>query len=249
MMKIFKQIIIFLIILNFNQVSSLYCSAGILPYAVKDGKVFLLLGRSQHRRGGPEVFGDFGGRVEGQESYINTAAREGSEETLKLFGVKERLEKNLQNVSDNHIFIWDKNGKNHYYCYLLKVPYVSPEIFLNVQESSLFSDRKYQEISAFAWVDAEELLKEFNNIKGVTKDNWRDVCKISVKVEDGEERIDGTRKSISGKKVHLFNWFVRTLMVGKIKSSNLKWPYLVIDQIVQENSQKQKSAGWWPWGS
>ena len=88
--------------------------AGVLPYADFHGKTVILLGMDCHRRG---FWIDFGGESNGQETRIETAAREFSEETMFcLF----RTVPEVENILKESVPI----VSNGYYMYPLHVPFI-----------------------------------------------------------------------------------------------------------------------------
>jgi len=62
--------------------------AGILPVALYQGTLFLLLGQERFNN----LWCDFGGRAKKRENTFDTAVREGSEELNGLFGTEKELE-------------------------------------------------------------------------------------------------------------------------------------------------------------
>lgn len=83
---------------------------GILPYAIKDGKVLLLLGREVHIPGwdGSNLWAPFGGGVDPGESVYAAALREGYEETMGMFGSVAELRKRVGRGAHTR---W-KHGRN-----------------------------------------------------------------------------------------------------------------------------------------
>ena len=89
--------------------------AGVLPIAIHNKKVYLLLGKEHDSN----EWSDFGGGAENGESLYNTAIREGVEELNGFFGGETSLKNRLR---DNGITTL--NGKKMYYrSYLFEVEY------------------------------------------------------------------------------------------------------------------------------
>ena len=64
--------------------------AGILPTAIHKGKRYYLIGReSKFPESG--LYADFGGHKDKGESILNTAIREGFEETIGIIGDKKKI--------------------------------------------------------------------------------------------------------------------------------------------------------------
>tara|TARA_Y100000996_G_C22508157_1_gene637298 strand:- start:682 stop:1155 length:474 start_codon:yes stop_codon:yes gene_type:complete len=91
--------------------------AGILPFAFHKGDVYFLFSREHDKNSNNgRGWSDFGGKKEGNEKYIETAAREGWEESSGFLGNKTTV-KNL--VKQNYGYI-DIGG---YRTYLVEIPY------------------------------------------------------------------------------------------------------------------------------
>lgn len=92
--------------------------AGILPYAIHNDKLYFLLGR-ENPGSDPKknnLFSDFGGGTEKNETPEQTAFREFTEETM---GIYEHLDITLD----------EKQSYNNglYYQYMVKIPYSEAE--------------------------------------------------------------------------------------------------------------------------
>ena len=70
--------------------------AGILPVALHNDKLYLLFSREFKKRNGKEDWRDFGGTPENNETSMETAVREGWEESMGFLGSKKDI-KNLIN--------------------------------------------------------------------------------------------------------------------------------------------------------
>jgi len=66
--------------------------AGILPTAIYNNKLYFLFGK-ENRFADTPGFSDFGGGTDNQESFMETAIREGTEEMTGFLGSKEELER------------------------------------------------------------------------------------------------------------------------------------------------------------
>lgn len=99
--------------------------AGILPVAIHNKKIYLLLGKEKDTH----VWSDFGGGKENNETHIETACREGAEELNGFIGsqtsIKEQIRKNGITVINN--------GSKTYRSYLFEIAYDSslPNYFNN----------------------------------------------------------------------------------------------------------------------
>jgi 8-oxo-dGTP pyrophosphatase MutT (NUDIX family) len=71
--------------------------AGFLPVSLKDGKLYFLFGEERQRPGETaRGWADFGGGPEKNETNIETASREGSEELTGLLGNYNKIKKMIK---------------------------------------------------------------------------------------------------------------------------------------------------------
>lgn len=157
-MKLFEQswsLLLSFVLLFFVHYSFLAVPAGVLPYSVYQGKHVILLGVDHHR---PGFWMDFGGKDEWNETSIETAAREFSEESMfSFFSHKSEVRRKLKSVTP----IVSSNG---YHMYPLAVPFIED---LNKLYKELWADRidtciyRHVEKIDYAWVYADDLKKAF----------------------------------------------------------------------------------------
>jgi len=69
--------------------------AGILPTTIYKGKLYFLLGKENKYEKNEPGWSDFGGGTDNNESFLQTALREGSEELTGFLGDKNELRKIL----------------------------------------------------------------------------------------------------------------------------------------------------------
>ncbi len=126
-----------------QQTHSSFHGAGILPYRFKDGHLEFLIGKESAGYH-PNTWSDFGGKPERGERPIQTAAREGAEETGEILGSQSTLERRLKQAP----CIGSK-----YVMYLLEMNdhRVTPGAFNRARH-----DREKSEI---AWVKADDLFR------------------------------------------------------------------------------------------
>ena len=133
-------------------------SAGILPYTIRDGVIYYLLGRDWRDEG----WSDFGGKVEEKDVTISdTAMREFYEETMGSVLSRDQLE---------HKFIGQQNKKqiksvtlngSPYYMYFVEVEDDNYgkyfEKTYNFMRWVRFNDSKYLEKCEISWFESNEL--------------------------------------------------------------------------------------------
>ncbi len=142
-MHINKKIVLtFVFILIHISLVSPKGAAGILPYTIKDNNLIFLIGLDASRKniGG---WTDFGGTQEGNESDLETAIREGSEETI---GVIKDLKQRTKTSWDKG-YVFKKKG----YCgIVVHVPYIKAKVFHQARNKSTLAVER--EKVGFAWV-------------------------------------------------------------------------------------------------
>lgn len=130
-------------------------SAGILPYAVENGEILILLGHNSYR----QSWEDFGGKREQNETPWQTARREFTEETKYAF---PKL------LEDPTIFYIQNGMRKPYFMFFVKVNYI-PATTLNQNVRS--GDEKTE----FAWVRATDLynaiINDYQSVQDVTGKN------------------------------------------------------------------------------
>ena len=84
-------------------------ASSILPVAIHKGNLYFLFGKENQMEDSAKGFSDFGGGVEGNETIMETALREGSEELSGFLGdskaIKALLQRGVYKLSHkNYIF-------------------------------------------------------------------------------------------------------------------------------------------------
>jgi len=102
---------------NENQIAY---AAGILPYAVYNGRVVFLLGKDAQ----DALWSDFGGKYETKDkNEIETAMREMTEETCGCVMDMRALRMRMSFHCNYHMLQSTTQSKHPYYMYLLQVPF------------------------------------------------------------------------------------------------------------------------------
>ena len=71
---------------------------GVLPVAIHKGKLYFLFSREYiNSKDDGGLWSDFGGSKDNNETYFETALREGYEESDKIIGSKENIKKLMKN--------------------------------------------------------------------------------------------------------------------------------------------------------
>lgn len=96
-------------------------SAGIMPYTIVNGTIYLLLGKDKYERS----WADFGGKVEKSDDneIAATAAREFDEETLGSIVPYYHMIQKLRNMPVESIIKSTTLNGSPYYMYVIQIPY------------------------------------------------------------------------------------------------------------------------------
>jgi hypothetical protein len=97
--------------------------ASILPITIHDGKILFLFGKERNIDENPG-WSDFGGGKDANESFIETACREGAEEITGFLGEKNDIKKMLSKYGTFNIDHTDPSGKyGTYRCHICPIKY------------------------------------------------------------------------------------------------------------------------------
>ena len=155
---------------------------GILPVAIHKGKIYFLFSREWIKSkddGGK--WSDFGGSREGDETYRETAIREGYEESGGFLGSKN----NIKNLVDNHTLL--NVTKNGYSCYLVLIDYDAslPKRFRNkfkkVLDSKPHMVKKHNglyEKDMLRWYSYEDMKSKYKMFRPWFKSIVKEIMKI-----------------------------------------------------------------------
>jgi hypothetical protein len=166
--------------------------AGILPTCIHNGKLYFLFGKENKYNDTPG-WSDFGGGTEKNESYLDTAIREGTEELTGFLGSKKELADKLRNGNYSLDLLYAKNAKP-YRMHLFHIPYDEklPFYYNNNQkflqknlDPEVIKKTKIFEKAEIRWISIDELPRMKNKMryffKGVVDlliDNQNDIIKF-----------------------------------------------------------------------
>ena len=145
--------------------------AGILPTTIFNGKLYFLFGKENKYADTPG-WSDFGGGTDNNETFMETALREGSEELTGFLGDKSHLKKLLSKGT----FIIQNDPK--YKMFLFALPYDSQLPFYynnNYQflekklDENILKTSKIFEKSEIKWVCIDDLIKMKNKFRSFFK--------------------------------------------------------------------------------
>ena len=145
--------------------------AGLIPISKFNNKLYFLLGKDLAY----QKWSDFGGKAENNELSLDTAVREGYEETNGFLGSKEKIKNNIE-VTNLPIF---KTNNNRHSCYLMNIKYqkelpnymTNNYNFIKDNAPSLVDNHHngLYEKDHIAWFTIDEL-KNFSEFRSYFKD-------------------------------------------------------------------------------
>jgi hypothetical protein len=142
---------------------------GILPTTIYKNKLYFLFGKENKYADTPG-FSDFGGGTENNESYLQTAIREGGEELTGFLGSDDELSKMLKKRGTYNI---NNDGNYRMHIFFMKYDEALPHYYNNNQrflqkrlEPEIIKKTKIFEKAEIRWFCIDELLprkKEFRS--------------------------------------------------------------------------------------
>tara|TARA_B100001093_G_scaffold519549_1_gene609070 strand:- start:1816 stop:2304 length:489 start_codon:yes stop_codon:yes gene_type:complete len=144
--------------------------AGILPFTIYKNKYLFLMGREFRTNPNNKdngLWSDFGGASDKDETYKETAIREGFEETEGFIGNKKDIEKLIKNNTITEITI------NKYKTYIVYIDYDNNIVskyrdnFLRVEKNNpeLLCKNGSYEKDMIKWMDVKYLKKNKNKFR------------------------------------------------------------------------------------
>jgi len=182
---------------------------SILPATIHNNKVYLLFGKERNIDENPG-WSDFGGGTEKGETFIETAAREGSEELTGFLGDVRDIKK-LLNKFGTFDIDYKSSGYTTYRCHifpmsydnLLTIYYNNNQKFLQKRlDPKVIRDTKFFEKTQIRWFSLDELKKHkkqfrsfYKNVVDLILDNKPNI-EIFVRKSLGKELKNKTRINI-----------------------------------------------------
>ena len=142
--------------------------AGILPTTIYKNKLYFLFGKENQYEDYAPGFSDFGGGVDSNESFFQTAIREGGEELTGFLGSDKDIKKMLNKYGTYNIDYVTDNKKNTYrehifpmeYDPLLVYYYNNNQRFLQKRlDPRVIKKTKIFEKAEIKWVCVDDIMK------------------------------------------------------------------------------------------
>lgn len=142
--------------------------AGILPVVLHNSVLFFLMGKERHNN----LWCDFGGSHNPNESIFDTAIREGGEELNGLMGINEKLQ---NNVKKNLITEITTKNNPSYTSILFKTEY-DPNLVTSFTNINTFAETYFPNLidnhhnglfekTQVKWFTIDELIKNNNKFR------------------------------------------------------------------------------------
>jgi hypothetical protein len=181
--------------------------AGILPMTLIGNKVYFLFGKENKFETSAPGFADFGGGSEKNETYLNTALREGSEELTGFLGDERQLAKLLKKYGYKTLEL--KQSESIYKSFAFPIEYDSQLTFYynNNQrfiqqklDDEVIKNTRIFEKSEIKWFCIDDLKKVKINVQ------FRYFYKemLDIILENKSELINHVKKSLSKKRNKTF---------------------------------------------
>tara|TARA_B000000475_G_scaffold41290_1_gene30747 strand:+ start:232 stop:705 length:474 start_codon:yes stop_codon:yes gene_type:complete len=153
---------------------------GILPVAIHKGNLYFLFSREYiNSKDDGGLWSDFGGSKEKNETFFQTALREGYEESDKIIGSKN----NIKNLMENSLQEITINGYRTYVVlidYNKGLPKKFRKKFLYIKENKphLLCKKGLYEKDMIKWYSYNDIKKNFNGFRPFYKNIVRTILQM-----------------------------------------------------------------------
>lgn len=166
--------------------------AGILPTTIINGKLYFLFGKENKYEDSAPGFSDFGGGTDNNETFLETAIREGGEELTGFLGSDNDVKKMLKKHGTFNIDykLDDKYGT--YRCHIfpmiydpmLEVYYNNNQRFLQKRlDSSIIKKTKIFEKAEIKWVCIDNISKMMKQFRSYFQNIAQMILENRVQIE------------------------------------------------------------------
>jgi ADP-ribose pyrophosphatase YjhB (NUDIX family) len=157
-------------------------AASILPVAIHKNELYFLFGKENEMEDSAKGFSDFGGRVEGGETILETAMREGAEELCGFLGTPLQLSNLIKkNGGVYKITYGSKNKEYNVHIFYMDYDERLPEYFTNNHrflwdrmDKNLLNDSKFFEKQEIKWFSSREMKSKI----GEFREFYRDIVSL-----------------------------------------------------------------------
>ena len=164
---------------------------GILPTTIHNNKLTFLFGKENQHEDSAPGFSDFGGGTDNNESYLQTAIREGGEELTGFLGTDADLKKMLKKHGTYNI---DHHSNTHktYRMHIFPFEYdpMLPHYYNNNQrflqkrlDSNIIKNTKIFEKEEIRWISIDELPKMRSQFRSYFQNIVDKICEQREDIE------------------------------------------------------------------
>ena len=159
-------------------------AASILPVAVCNGELYFLFGKENEMEDSAKGFSDFGGRVEGSETIMQTALREGSEEFCGFLGTPKQISQLIKKNGGTYVVKYgEENQAYHVHIFFMNYDEILPQYFTNQHkflwnrmDKNMLNDSKLFEKQEIKWFCEGELNKTMSQFRQF----YREIVKLII---------------------------------------------------------------------
>lgn len=153
---------------------------GVLPVAFHKGKLYFLFSREYiNSKDDGGLWSDFGGSKDDDETYFQTALREGCEESDKIIGskntIKNLMKNNLQEITINgyrtYVVLIDYNKD-------LPKKFRNKFLYIKDNKPHLLCKKGLYEKDMIKWYSYEDIKKDFNKFRPFYKNIVKTILKL-----------------------------------------------------------------------
>lgn len=168
--------------------------AGILPTSIHNGKLYFLFGKENQYEKSASGFSDFGGGTDDNETYLETAIREGGEELTGFLGSDADLKKMLKKHG-TYTIDYDSNSVHKiyrmhifHYEYDEKLPlyYNNNQKFLQTHlDPDVIKKTKIFEKEEIRWICIDDIMK----MRSQFRSYFQNIVDMIYKEKDGIKKF------------------------------------------------------------
>ena len=162
--------------------------AGILPTTIYNNKIYFLFGKENQYEDSASGFSDFGGGTDNQETFLQTAIREGTEELTGFLGSPDHLKKMLKKYGTFTID-YNSEGYSTYRSHLFPYPYdeMLPYYYNNNQrflqkhlDANIIKKTKIFEKQEIQWICIDDIMKRKKEFRSY----FQNIIEMIYRVKD-----------------------------------------------------------------
>jgi 8-oxo-dGTP pyrophosphatase MutT (NUDIX family) len=175
-------------------------ASSILPISVHNGQLFFLFGKENEMEDSAKGFSDFGGRVEKNESILDTAFREGSEELCGFLGDDQDIKRLIQKSgvlkyshNDYHVHIFPID-----YDHNLPIYFTNHHRFVwNRMNKKMLNESKVYEKQEICWFSVQDLKTRRNDFRPFYREIIDQLLKHIVEIRKFSKKFNYNKSSVT----------------------------------------------------